>query len=225
MPEPNQQLDRDDLDRQYRSEYLKWVASLSAADRATLKELELDRPHAERTSFAYLRAETFRDSPAMISIEMDDHGAGFHPGLPAEEGETDGIDTDDLEELGRCNPEVLQILMRVVFFADLGRGPQLKACFARLIAVAHALHIPGIGERSLTDIAEEIGVTKALLSHYATQVRDFAKLDHAAGKSLEGREAYREAQLWRYKKTQARRRSKKGEVPGTDTENLTAGAL
>ena len=222
MPEPDQQLDRDNLDRQYRSEYLKWVASLSLADRATLKELDLDRPQAERTSFAYLRAETFRDSPGMIGTWLGDHGAGgWHPGLPV----PDDDEADDLEELGRCNPEVLQILMRVVFFADLGRGPQLKACFARLIAVAHALHIPGIGERSLTGIAEEIGVTKALLSHYATQVRDFAKLDHAAGKSLEGREAYREAQLWRYKNPQARRRSKKGEVPGTDTENLTAGAL
>ena len=219
MPEPDQQLDRDDLDRQYRSEYLKWVASLSLADRATLKELDLDRPQAERTSFAYLRAEIFRDSPGMIGTWLGDHGEGRHPGLPAEEDEPDGIDADDLEELGRCNPEVLQILMRVVFFADLGRGPQLKACFARLIAVAHALHIPGIGERSLTDLAEEIGMTKALLSHYATQVRDFAKLDHAAGKSLEGREAYREAQLWRYKKTQARRRSKKAGVPGFDMDN------
>ena len=225
MPEPDQQIDRDSLDLDYRQEYLRWVSSLPSTDRRQLIALGLDKPQVERASFVHARGETFRDSPGMIHTWADDQGEGWHAGLPAEEGETDGIDTDDLEELGRCNPEVLQILMRVVFFADLGRGPQLKACFARLIAVAHALHIPGIGERSLTDIAEEIGVTKALLSHYATQVRDFAKLDHAAGKSLEGREAYREAQLWRYKNPQARLRSKKGEVPGADSEKITEGAL
>ena len=225
MTEATEPRDQNTREKAYRMAYLSWQASLDPKDRALLKEMGLDRPKIEATRSSWGTAEVFRDSTGTVGTWIDDHGAGWHPGLPAEEDEPDGIDADDLKELGRCNPEVLQILMRVVFFADLGRGPQLKACFARLIAVAHALHIPGIGERSLTDIAEEIGVTKALLSHYATQVRDFAKLDHAAGKSLEGREAYREAQLWRYKKTQARRRSKKGEVPGTDTENLTAGAL
>ena len=217
MPEPDQQLDRDSLDRQYRSEYLKWVASLSPDDRRQLIALGLDKPQVERSSFVHARGEVFRDSPGMIHTWADDHGAGWHPGLPAEP-EAEDIDTDDLEELGRCNPEILQILMRVVFFPDLGRGPQLKASFARMIAVAHALHIPGIGNKSLTALAEEIGVTKALLSHYATQVRDFAKLDHAAGKSVEGRESYRVAQLWRYKK-------KKGAVPGADSEKITEGAL
>jgi hypothetical protein len=143
--------------------------------------------------------------------------APWHP-MDYLEPEAEDIDTDDLEKLGRCNPEVLATLMRVVFFPDLGRGPQLKASFARLVAVAHALHIPGVGNKSLTALAEEINVTKALLSHYTVMVRDFAKLDHAAGTSLEGREACRTAQLWRYKQ-------KKGAAPGTDIEKITGGAI
>ena len=220
MPEPHQQLDRDNLDRQYRSEYLKWVASLSPADRATLKELDLDRPHAERTSFAYLRAETFRDSPGMIGTWLGDHGAGWHPGPPAEEGEPESIDEDDLDRLKCYDAEILKTLLRVLIFPDRGRAGNLKSAFARLVALASALHVHGIGEKSLEYLANEIGCTRALLSFYVVQLRDFGGLDCHGGKSLKARETYATAQLWR-----TRPKRKKGGVPGADSENLTSGAL
>ena len=220
MPEPDQQLDRDSLDRQYRSEYLKWVASLSPADRATLKELDLDRPQAERTSFAYLRAETFRDSPGMIGTWLGDHGAGWHPGPPAEEGEPESIDEDDLDRLKCYDAEILKTLLRVLIFPDRGRAGNLKSAFARLVALASALHIHGIGERSLESLASEIGCTRALLSFYVVQLRDFGGLDCHGGKSLKARETYATAQLWR-----TRPKRKKGAVPGADSENLTSGAV
>ena len=222
MPEPDQQLDRDSLDRQYRSEYLKWVASLSLADRATLKELDLDRPQAERSSFVHARGETFRDSPGMIHTWADDHGAGWHPGLPAEEDEPEPepIDEDDLDRLKCYDAEILKTLLRVLIFPDRGRAGNLRSAFARLVALASALHIHGIGERSLESLASEIGCTRALLSFYVVQLRDFGGLDCHGGKSLKARETYATAQLWR-----TRPKRKKGEVPGADTENLTAGAL
>ena len=221
MPEPKQQLDRGSLDRQYRSEYLKWVASLSPADRATLKELDLDRPQAERTSFAYLRAETFRDSPGMIGIAMDDHGTGLHPGLPVpDDDEAEPIDEDDLDRLKCYDAEILKTLLRVLIFPDRGRAGNLRSAFARLVALASALHIHGIGERSLESLASEIGCTRALLSFYVVQLRDFGGLDCHGGKSLKARETYATAQLWR-----TRPKRKKGEVPGADSEKITEGAL
>ena len=221
MPEPDQQIDRDDLDRQYRSEYLKWVASLSPADRATLKELDLDRPHAERTSFAYLRAETFRDSPGMIGIQMDAHGEGGHPGLPVpDDDEAEPIDEDDLDRLKCYDAEILKTLLRVLIFPDRGRAGNLRSAFARLVALASALHIHGIGERSLEYLAKEIGCTRALLSFYVVQLRDFGGLDCHGGKSLKARETYATAQLWR-----TRPKRKKGGVPGADSEKITEGAL
>ena len=220
MPEPDQQLDRDSLDRQYRSEYLKWVASLSPADRATLKGLDLDRPQAERTSFAYLRAETFRDSPGMIGTWLGDHGAGWHPGPPAEEGEPESIDEDDLDRLKCYDAEILKTLLRVLIVPDRGRAGNLKSAFARLVALASALHVHGIGEKSLEYLAKEIGCTRALLSFYVVQLRDFGGLDCHGGKSLKARETYATAQLWR-----TRPKRKKGGVPGADSENLTSGAL
>ena len=169
---------------------MKWVASLSPADRATLKELDLDRPQAERTSFAYLRAETFRDSPAMISIEMDDHGAGWHPGLPVpDDDEAEPIDEGDIDRLKCYDAEILKTLLRVLIFPDRGRAGNLRSAFARLVALASALHIHGIGERSLESLASEIGCTRALLSFYVVQLRDFGGLDCHGGKSLKAREA------------------------------------
>ena len=177
---------------------MKWVASLSPADRATLKELDLDRPQAERTSFAYLRAETFRDSPGMIGTWTDDRGEGWHPGLPAEpEAEPEPIDEDDLDRLKCYDAEILKTLLRVLIFPDRGRAGNLRSAFARLVALASALHIHGIGERSLESLASEIGCTRALLSFYVVQLRDFGGLDCHGGKSLKAREAYATAQLWR----------------------------
>jgi transposase-like protein len=227
MPEPDQQLDRDDLDLEYRQEYLKWIAGLSSTDRRQLIAMGLDKPHVERTSFAYLRGETFRDSPGMIGIQMDDHGAGWHPGLPVPDDDADDIDHDDLDKLGRCNPEALAILLRVLIVPSVTSGIQPKAIVARVIALAHCLHLQGIGDLSLDALAQRIGCTRALLSFYVTQLRDYGGLDHRAGKSVEARAAYSAAQLWRRNREARERREvkKAGAVPGIDTEKITEGAV
>ena len=222
MPEPDQQLDRDSLDLDYRQAYLKWVSSLPSTDRRQLIALGLDKPQVERSSFVHARGETFRDSPGMIHTWADDQGEGWHPGLPVEEDEPEPepIDEDDLDRLKCYDAEILKTLLRVLIFPDRGRAGNLRSAFARLVALASALHIHGIGERSLESLASEIGCTRALLSFYVVQLRDFGGLDCHGGKSLKAREAYATAQLW---KTRPKR--KKGGVPGADSEKITEGAL
>jgi hypothetical protein len=143
------------------------------------------------------------------------------------EPEAEGIDTDDLEKLNRCDPENLALLLRVLIVPSVTSGIQPKAIVARVIALAHCLHLQGIGDLSLDALAQKIGCTRALLSFYVTQLRDYGGLDHRAGKSVEARAAYSAAQLWRRNREARERRETKlsGGVPGTDTEKITEGAV
>ena len=221
MPEPDQQIDRDSLDLDYRQEYLRWVSSLPSTDRRQLIALGLDKPQVERASFVHARGETFRDSPGMIHTWADDQGEGWHPGLPVpDDDEAEPIDEGDIDRLKCYDAEILKTLLRVLIFPDRGRAGNLRSAFARLVALASALHVHGIGEKSLEYLAKEIGCTRALLSFYVVQLRDFGGLDCHGGKSLKARETYATAQLWR-----TRPKRKKGGVPGADSENLTSGAL
>ena len=222
MPEPHQQLDRDNLDRQYRSEYLKWVASLSLADRATLKELHLDRPQAERTSFAYLRAEVFRDSPAMISIEMDDHGAGRHPGLPVEE--------DELDELPHLvngiDPEAVRAL---IGFLVPGPGPRRwRRATLRLAILARWID-DSVREMTLDQLAADLAksgivLTKQRLSQMQLDLADALGADAPGGKTSHGREQYRQSAI-RIWETRTTPKKAKAGVPGEGHEKITEGAL
>lgn len=222
MTEATEPRDQNTREKAYRMAYLSWQASLDPKDRALLKEMGLDRPKIEATRSSWGTAEVFRDSTGTVGTWIDDQGEGWHPGLPVEEDEPEPepIDEDDLDRLKCYDAEILKTLLRVLVFPDRGRAGNLKSAFARLVALASALHVHGIGEKSLEYLAKEIGCTRALLSFYVVQLRDFGGLDCHGGKSLKAREAYATAQLW---KTRPKR--KKGEVPAADSENLTSGAV
>jgi hypothetical protein len=222
--------DQSSREKAYRMEYLKWVSSLDPRDRATLKDMGLDRPKIEATAAVWGRAEVFRDSPASETFsEWSSPIDHTHPGelIDAPEDDAEGIDTDDLEKLNRCDPENLALLLRVLIVPSATSGIQPKAIVARVIALAHCLHLQGIGDLSLDALAQRIGCTRALLSFYVTQLRDYGGLDHRAGKSVEARAAYSAAQLWRRNREARERREvkKAGAVPGIDTEKITEGAV
>ena len=197
-------------DYAYRKEYLAWVSSLPPADRALLKTMGLDKPDVCRGGGG---------SGTMIETTEDHANHGWHPGEAIPDEEPEEIPEDDLQRLGCYNPEILRALLRVLLFPDRGRAGNYRAAFARLIALASALHIEGVGGKSLEYLAGKIGVTRQLLSFYVVQLRDFGGLDCHGGKSLKAREAFATAHLWRTKP------KRKGGVPGIEAEKITEGAL
>jgi hypothetical protein len=209
MEEATEPRDQGTADLEYRKEYLAWVSSLPPADRALLKTMGLDRPDCVRGGSGSTVSESIEDTA----------NHGWHPGEKIEDDEPEQIPEDDLERLGCYDPEILRALLRVLLFPDRGRAGNLKAAFARLIALASALHIEGVGGKSLEYLAGKIGCTRQLLSFYVVQLRDFGGLDCYGGKSLKAREAYAVGQLWRSKP------KRKGALPGIDIEKITEGAL
>jgi len=209
MEEATEARDQGTADLEYRREYLAWVASLPPADRALLKTMGLDRPDCVRGGSGSTVSETIEDTA----------NHGWHPGEVIEDEEPEEIPEDDLERLKCYDPEILRALLRVLLFPDRGRAGSLKAAFARLIALASALHIEGVGGKSLETLAGKIGCTRQLLSFYVVQLRDFGGLDCYGGKSLKAREAYAVGKLWRSKPT------RKGAAPGISTEKITEAAV
>ena len=115
------------------------------------------------------------------------HADHTHPVDLIEPEEVPEIDEVEVGKLQRHDPELITLLVRILLFPDTGRV-SLRASWVRLVALAHALHIEGVGNRSLESLAKDIGCTRSLLSHYATALRDFGNLDCRAGKSLSARE-------------------------------------
>jgi hypothetical protein len=198
-------------DYAYRKGYLAWVASLTAADRALLKTMNLDKPDCVCGGGG--------GCGTMIEVNEDHANHGWHPGEVIDDEEPEPINEDDIDRLKCYDPEILKTLLRVLIFPDRGRAGNYKSAFARLVALGSALHIDGIGDRSLEYLAGKIGCTRQLLSFYVVQLRDFGGLDCYGGKSLKAREAYAVGQLWRTKS------KRKGGVPGNATEKITEGAV
>lgn len=183
---------RDDIDRQivadarYRQEYSEWIASLSSEERETVKE-------ADPSLLQPLVAYTGAAAPAPLEITAPD--VPWHSGQPIPD---DDIDKDDVAKIGE-QADAVAALLRVVIFPSGMRGFQPQAALARLVALAHCLHVPGIGDRSFESLAQELGCTRALLCSYAVRIRDWAGLDCYAGRSVTAREAQSARALWRFK--------------------------
>ncbi len=196
--------DHSARERDYRAEYLKWIASLDPKDRALARELGIDRPKVEPTSLAWARPAVFRESPSAAGFGANLGGGDFadpaelidEPEAQTDNGEAD-IDDGDLARLSAYDGEILRALIAVLFFPKVGRKRVcIRAGFFRLVALAHSLHAEGIGEMSLAQLAAKAGCSKALLSAYCVKFRDFASLDCRAGKTVAARAKYSTARLW-----------------------------
>jgi hypothetical protein len=111
------------------------------------------------------------------------------------------ISENDLIELGQHDPEAIRALFAVVLAPAMGNQTTVRTLLFRTIALAHVLHMPGIGDRSLTAIAKDLGVTKALLSGYCCRIRDFASLDCRPGRLLSARKRMAEARRESHRRT------------------------
>jgi hypothetical protein len=219
--------DQSSREKRYREAYLTWVSSLDPRDRATLKDLGLDRPKIEATSAVWGRAEVFRDSPSSEGLSESIGPIDFtHPAELIDEPEDEnGIDESELAKLGAFDPELVGTILRVCFFPAIGsRGVNFSAAFHRLIALAHCLKVEGVGDKSLEHIANRVGCTRAVLSHFCVRIRDTAKLDHRSGKSDKARKRLSTAHLW-IPGSKAKRRRKAGAPAPTEANNAPQAAL
>jgi hypothetical protein len=116
----------------------------------------------------------------------------LHPDCQADDITAD-INERDLQELGRHNREAIQAVFEVLIAPNIGQQTTVQTILCRTVALAHVLHVPGIGEKSLTALAARIGVGKALLSSYCCKLRDFGKLDSRAGRTATARKRMAEA--------------------------------
>jgi hypothetical protein len=80
----------------------------------------------------------------------------------------------------------------------------------RAAALAYSLGIEEVRKFPLSQIAPAIGCSRAMLSLLAVELRDFAQLDHRAGRSDAARETYstRARQVWNHRAVMKRKKSK-----------------
>jgi hypothetical protein len=115
---------------------------------------------------------------------------------PVEHIEPEDDDEEpDMSELGKLNPEGVQALLRWLIPTDDLLAPNMRdhrwrVAVRRLAALAHAV-MPEIRGISQTELAKELGVTRAAISKLEVALRDWAGLSCNGGKSEAARESFR----------------------------------
>jgi len=113
-----------------------------------------------------------------------------HDFAPDDDGQT--FDAARLKSIPR---QALLILLRFVFPPPGGTRP-LRVAQLRLIALAHLAGLEGVGDRTLTDLAQELKVTKSLLSLYSVRLTNqLGQAQVRGGKSRSARKVYSERAL------------------------------
>jgi hypothetical protein len=125
--------------------------------------------------------------PAELAI---DHRTPIDELIAAEEREHD--ETLDLGGIASIPPDALRLL--VLFLLPQGGNPTgssyWRIATKRLCALAYALGVEEVRRHPLSKIGPAVGCSRALLSLLACELRDFADLDHRAGRSPAARETY-----------------------------------
>lgn len=119
-----------------------------------------------------------------------------------EDEEEAGIDTEDEDTdhqdilaLKSIPPDALLVLLRFII-SNTSKKRRWRVAQIRLCTLAHAAGMQGIGDKSLTELAKELGCTRALLSLYATRLADQLGISQVrGGKCRESRETYRKNAL------------------------------
>ncbi len=122
-------------------------------------------------------------SQSLHELDGDDWDADLGP---EDDGET--IEAAGLKSIPR---QALLILLNFIFPAPGGTRP-LRVAQLRLVTLAHLAGLEGIGDRTLTDLAAELGATRSLMSLYACRMVDqLGQSQVRGGKRREARQVYR----------------------------------
>ena len=130
--------------------------------------------------------------------------------IEAEEAQDD--ETLDLAGLRGIPSDALAIFVR--FLLPPNSKPTSASYWPkvtkRIAALAYALGIEEVRKFPLSKIAPAIPCTRAMLSLLCVELRDFAQLDHRAGRSDASREVYsqRAQAVWNRRGREAREKSK-----------------
>ena len=126
--------------------------------------------------------------------------------IAAEEHEH--AETLDLGGIMSIPPDALRLL--TLFLLPQGGNPTgssyWKIATKRLCALAYALGVEEVRRHPLSKLGPAVGCSRALLSLLACELRDFADLDHRAGRSDEARQVYatRARAVWNSRARQKR---------------------
>ena len=141
--------------------------------------------------------------PAELAI---DHRTPIDELIAAEEHEH--AETLDLGGITAIPHDALRVFM--LFLLPQGGNPTgssyWKIATKRLCALAYALGVEEVRRHPLSKIGPAVGCSRALLSLLACELRDFADLDHRAGRSDEARQVYatRARAVWNSRARQKR---------------------
>ena len=108
----------------------------------------------------------------------------------------------DVAGIGRIPVDAIRVFLTLLIPCR-GSGPtRWKTATARLLALAHAVNFESVRSIPLTQLAEEIGLSRASLSLMNVRLRDAGGLDHRNGKSDAAREAYSKSasRVWQDRK-------------------------
>jgi hypothetical protein len=111
----------------------------------------------------------------------------------------EGIDTEDQEgsdvdvlALKSIPSDALLVLLRFIIGKTSSRK-RWRVTVIKICTLAHAAGMQGVGDKSLTELATELGCTRSLLSLYSTRLADQLGLSQVrGGKCRSSREAYRQ---------------------------------
>lgn len=126
--------------------------------------------------------------------------------------EQEDPDTLDLAGLRGIPADALKTL--VLFLLPTDSKPTSASywpkALKRLCALSYALGVEEVRKFPLSQIAPALGCSRAMLSLLCCELRDFANLDHRAGRSDASREVYsqRARAVWNARGREAREKSK-----------------
>ncbi len=115
----------------------------------------------------------------MAHVNLKQSAAIFHGGidydspdeiLMARESENENPNTGAFSDIA---PDTLLTILRFLIppFETSGKK-RFKVAMYKMMVLAHACGMDEIGDRSLSQLAAEVGVSRALLSHYAVRLTD-----------------------------------------------------
>jgi hypothetical protein len=103
----------------------------------------------------------------------------------------DAVADQDVLALKSIPPDALLVLLRFIISSNSKRK-RWRVAQIKLCTLAHAAGMQGVGDKSLTELARELGCTRSLLSLYSTRLADQLGLSQVrGGKSRASRDTYR----------------------------------
>lgn len=143
--------------------------------------------------------------PQHLQFRTQDPADWTHPVDLIEPEENHDDDPLDIEGIGQIPLDAITIILRTIVTRPPLSHRGWQAALCRLAVLAKTFDVGDLGCRSLSDIADDIGVSRALLSLRSCQLRDSSGGSCRGGKSNSARELYSEraSSVWIRRKAAA----------------------